>query len=62
MDYEDGEALSQLLQREKTLPEEQIRCLIGDILSALKAVHDQGYLHRDLKQPIFMSERINARF
>ena len=49
MDYEDGEALSQLLQREKTLPEEQVRCLISDILSALKAVHDQGYLHRDLK-------------
>ncbi len=49
MDYEDGEALSQLLQREKTLSEEQIRRLTDDVLPALKAVHDQGYLHRDLK-------------
>lgn len=49
MDYEDGEALSQLLQREKTLPEERVRRLVDDVLPALKAVHDQGYLHRDLK-------------
>ena len=49
MDYEDGEALSQLLQREKTLSEERARRLVDDVLPALKAVHDQGYLHRDLK-------------
>jgi len=49
MDYEDGEPLSQMLQREKTLTEEQIRRLLGDVLPALEAVHAQGYLHRDLK-------------
>ena len=49
MDYEDGEPLSQVLQREKTLSEEQVRRLLGDVLPALEAVHVQGYLHRDLK-------------
>ncbi|MBL8258280.1 MAG: SUMF1/EgtB/PvdO family nonheme iron enzyme [Candidatus Competibacteraceae bacterium] len=49
MDYEDGESLSQILQRDKTLPEERIRRLLGDVLPALEAVHSLGYLHRDLK-------------
>lgn len=42
MDYVDGESLSQILQREKTLPEEQIRRLIDDVLPALEAVHASG--------------------
>lgn len=49
MDYEDGEPLSQFLQRDKVLPEDRVRRLIGDVLPALEAVHAQGYLHRDLK-------------
>jgi formylglycine-generating enzyme required for sulfatase activity len=49
MDYVDGEPLSQILQREKTLSEERVRRLIDDVLPALDAVHAQGYLHRDLK-------------
>ncbi|MBK8183852.1 MAG: SUMF1/EgtB/PvdO family nonheme iron enzyme [Candidatus Competibacteraceae bacterium] len=49
MDYEDGEPLSRVLQREKTLPEQQIRRLLDDVLPALESVHSLGYLHRDLK-------------
>lgn len=49
MDYEDGEPLSQVLQRERTLSEEQIRRLLDDVLPALETVHSLGYLHRDLK-------------
>jgi formylglycine-generating enzyme required for sulfatase activity len=49
MDYEDGEPLSQVLQREKTLSEERIQQLLGDVLPALEAIHTLGYLHRDLK-------------
>ncbi len=49
MDYEDGEPLSQALQREKTLTEDSIRRLLGDVLPALESVHALGYLHRDLK-------------
>ena len=60
MDYEDGEPLSQMLQREKTLSEEQIRRLLGDVLPALEAVHAQGYLHRDLK-PANLYRRADGR-
>jgi formylglycine-generating enzyme required for sulfatase activity len=49
MDYEDGEPLSQTLQREKTLSEDRVRRLLHDVLPALGAVHAQGYLHRDIK-------------
>jgi formylglycine-generating enzyme required for sulfatase activity len=60
MDYEDGEPLSQTLQREKILSEEQIRRLVGDVLPALEAVHAQGYLHRDLK-PANLYRRADGR-
>jgi formylglycine-generating enzyme required for sulfatase activity len=60
MDYEDGEPLSQMLQREKTLTEEQVRRLLGDVLPALEAVHAQGYLHRDLK-PANLYRRSDGR-
>ena len=60
MDYEDGEPLSQMLQREKTLGEEQVRRLLNDVLPALEAVHAQGYLHRDLK-PANLYRRADGR-
>ena len=49
MDYEDGEPLSKILQREKTISEERALRLVHDILPALEAVHALGYLHRDIK-------------
>jgi formylglycine-generating enzyme required for sulfatase activity len=60
MDYEDGEPLSQALQREKTLTEDSIRCLLGDVLPALEAVHTLGYLHRDIK-PANLYRRADGR-
>lgn len=60
MDYEDGEPLSQALQREKTLSESHIRRLLGDILPALDAVHTLGYLHRDIK-PANLYRRADGR-
>ena len=60
MDYEDGEPLSQLLQREKTLPEMPVRRLIEDVLPALDAVHTRGYLHRDIK-PANLYRRSDGR-
>ena len=60
MDYEDGEPLSQALQREKTLTEDSIRRLLGDVLPALEAVHTLGYLHRDIK-PANLYRRADGR-
>ncbi len=60
MDYEDGEPLSQALQREKTLPEDHIRRLLNDVLPALEAVHTLGYLHRDIK-PANLYRRADGR-
>jgi formylglycine-generating enzyme required for sulfatase activity len=60
MDYEDGEPLSQILQRDKTLPEPQIRRLVEDVLPALDAVHALGYLHRDIK-PANLYRRSDGR-
>ncbi|HRD48947.1 MAG: SUMF1/EgtB/PvdO family nonheme iron enzyme [Candidatus Competibacter sp.] len=60
MDYEDGEPLSQALQREKTLTEDHIRRLLGDVLPALEAVHALGYLHRDIK-PANLYRRADGR-
>ncbi len=49
MDYEEGQPLSKLLDPDKTLPEEGIRRLLDDVLSALENVHQHNFLHRDIK-------------
>ena len=49
MDYEDGEPLSAVLRRATTLDEQTLSSMLGEILPALQAVHEQGYLHRDIK-------------
>jgi serine/threonine protein kinase len=60
MDYVEGESLGQMLQRERSLTEEQVRRLVEDVLPALEAVHAQGYLHRDLK-PANLYRRSDGR-
>ncbi|MGA8258827.1 MAG: serine/threonine-protein kinase, partial [Arenicellales bacterium] len=50
MDYEEGQPLSALLaQRAGPLPEVEIKNIFLPILDGLKAVHDAGLLHRDIK-------------
>lgn len=49
MDYEEGEPLSALLKRERSLNEADVRGLLEEVLPALEAVHREGYLHRDIK-------------
>lgn len=49
MDYEDGEPLSAVLRRRTTLDEQDIFGMLDQILPALQAVHEQGFLHRDIK-------------
>jgi serine/threonine protein kinase len=49
MDYEDGESLSQLLQREAQPGEARIKEIVLPLLEGLQAVHETGFLHRDIK-------------
>jgi tetratricopeptide (TPR) repeat protein len=49
MQYVEGGNLSALLRREGPLPMERMLQIIHQICQGLKAAHDQGVLHRDLK-------------
>ncbi len=49
MRYEDGEALSALLERVKTLPQEQLLAIAGPLLDGLAQIHAAGFIHRDVQ-------------
>ena len=49
MEYEEGESLDRILERQETLSEAQLKRLLLPIVDGLKEVHAAGYLHRDIK-------------
>ena len=49
MDYAKGESLDDLLRRTGPLSEQQTKDILFPILDGLKRVHQQGFLHRDIK-------------
>jgi serine/threonine protein kinase len=49
MDYEEGESLEQLLSVRRRLEAWKIQPMLSSVLMGLKSVHDQLYLHRDIK-------------
>ena len=49
MELVPGEALSSILEREKTLPEQQVISIIAQTALALDAAHREGLVHRDIK-------------
>jgi len=49
MEYAKGESLDELLRRVGTLSELQTKDILFPILDGLKRVHEQGFLHRDIK-------------
>lgn len=49
MELVPGEALSSILEREKTLPEQQVISIIVQTALALDAAHREGLVHRDIK-------------
>ena len=58
MDYVDGENLAERLQKTgKPMTESEVRLILPQILDALKAVHDAGIWHLDLKPANIMLEK-----
>lgn len=49
MDYEDGEPLSNYIERGHKFTEMELRSIIVPILEGLRAVHGKNFLHRDIK-------------
>ena len=57
MELIDGETLKQVLERSGPLPAEQVASIGIDLSRALGAVHDEGFVHRDIKVENVMRER-----
>lgn len=49
MDYELGETLQEILNRRKTLDEQDIQTVIFPIIDGMKLIHAHGFIHRDIK-------------
>lgn len=58
MDYVDGENLSEWLKRNgRSMTESEVRLILPQILDALKAVHNEGFCHLDIKPSNIMLEK-----
>lgn len=58
MDYVDGENLSEWLKRTgRPMTESEMRLILPQILDALKAVHNEGFCHLDIKPSNIMLEK-----
>jgi len=58
MEFVDGLTLDALVARERSLPLERMRHIIGQVCAALAEVHAKGMIHRDIKpENVMVCER-----
>ena len=49
LEFVDGQSLDQTIKLSGILPQDQLSSLASQLLDGLKAIHDAGLLHRDIK-------------
>ncbi len=61
MEYEQGQSLAKVFQKNKTATEAQLMKILPPLLNALETVHQAGYLHRDIKPDnIYLRKKDNS--
>ena len=61
MQYIDGESVAELLHRRGRLACDEALAIIEQVLAGLKAAHDKGIIHRDIKPGNVLIDRENCR-
>ncbi|HND18882.1 MAG TPA: serine/threonine-protein kinase, partial [Acidobacteriota bacterium] len=59
-EYIAGESLDKLIRRKGQLPKNEILSMVGQMSSALEAIHSEGVLHRDLKPTNIMLQNLSG--
>lgn len=61
-EYIDGKTLREELDSQGRFSEEEVSALLEDVLETLAIIHDQNFIHRDIKPPNLIRRDSNKQF